>query len=189
MQAKIGAWAARWIARPVLALTPLTGYLPLASSGKLGASRFLWPPIGSAVVYAAGIAAALVVAIGKLPLVFRPKSKAWFVGGLVTTLIALGFYASLLLTYVKGVDTPYNGTQYRAVGKIRTPTAERCPEHTSDEDLLKCGGLEDASIETLWTASSVRQVRLELFISYVLLLGSLNVLIESSPQRRSSTKK
>jgi hypothetical protein len=103
--------------------------------------------------------------------------------GLSISFLALFLYGYFLLAYVKGVPTPEDGMQYRTVGSERTPQAMLCRPNRSDEDLLRCGGLKDGDIETLWTVSSVRTARLELFISYVVLLSALSVAVAGSSRR------
>ena len=182
-----GGRFSRWVSRGILVALPLSGYLPMVTDNKLHAPSIVWPPIGSIVEYAGGAASVLVLLIGKLPSLSKKKTSVgnWFGGGLIVACVALVAYAYCLLTYVKGVDTPHDGTQYRTVGSVRTPVAARCGENISEENLLKCGGLDDGDIETMWTPSSVRQARLELFFSYVVLLGSISLVIEASPRRRS----
>ena len=174
----------RGIVRTVLSVLPLTGYLPILTNEKVQTPQILWPPIGSVVIYAAGIAAVLIWAIGELPKLSVKKAadRYWFAGGIAAALLSLGWYALLLIAYVKGVETPFNGLQYRTVGSVRTPVADRCTPNKTDQDLLRCGGLEDGDIEELWTPSSVYRVRFELFMSYILVLGSINVVIRSKPR-------
>lgn|GEM_PF-4670641 len=174
----------RGIVRTTVSVLPLIGYLPVLTNEKFQTPQILWPPIGSVVVYAPGIAAVLIWAIGELPKLSTKKGAAryWFIGGIATALIALGCYALLLIAYVPGVPTPFNGMQYRTVGSVRTPVADRCTPNKTDQDLLRCGGLEDGDIETLWTPSSVYRIRFELFVSYILVLGSINVVISSKPK-------
>ena len=182
-----GRQFSRLLSRAVLAALPLSGYLPMVTNNRVQAPSVVWPPIGSIVEYAGGAASVLILLIGKLPSLSKTKASVgnWFTGGLIVACVALAVYAYCLLTYVKGVDTPHDGTQYRTVGSVRMPAAARCGENISDEDLLKCGGLDDGDIETMWTPASVRRARLELFFSYVVLLGSISLVIEASPRRRS----
>jgi hypothetical protein len=146
----------------------------------------VWPPIGSVVQYAAGAASVLILLIGKLPRL--PDSKIstvnWFKWGLLTAVLGLVGYAYCLITYVKEVETPKDGIQYRAVGSERTAAAANCPPQSSDQDLLKCAGLEDADIEKVWSPGSVRRARLELFLSYIVFLGSINLMIEAWSEQK-----
>jgi len=160
----------------IVVVLPLTGYLPLYTN--IHPPPLLWPPIGSVAVYASGIATMFVGLIGSLIKFSRRSPSSILKFSLSAAFIALCGYVILLSTYVKGVETPNNGTQYRAVGNKRTDLAKVCyPNEVSpsDEELLKCGGLNEGDIERMWTASSVRLIRLSLFLSYVVVLGSLNL--------------
>jgi hypothetical protein len=175
----------RNLIRWVLVALPLSGYLTFAPGNKIHVPSFVWPPIGSIVKYAAGFAAVLVGLLGKLPSRSRTGDarNRWFNGALFVSVASLFIYAYFLSVYVQGVHTPENGMQYRVIGSERTSQSTLCRPNKSDEDLLKCGGLEDGDIETLWTVSSVRKARLELFMSYVVLLGALNVAITAASPR------
>jgi len=179
-----------WIARGVLVLLPLAGYLPSLTKNALSAPHILWPPIGSVVEYASGIATVFVGLIGSLSKLSRRSPDMVFKAAVLAAFLALFAYGFLLSTYVKGVETPNNGTQYRTVGTERTGLAKVCypnESNPSDEELLKCGGLNDGDIERMWTPSSVRWVRFDLFLSYVALLGSLNLAIAAAPRSRTKS--
>lgn len=175
----------RWVSRAVLVLLPLAGYLPRITDGRVHVPPIIWPPIGSIVDYAGGLASAFVLGLGSLPEITKARTRGrWFAFGLLATFVFLATYATLLSTYVKRVGTPRDGMQFRTVGSVRTPASLTCPRNVSDEDLLECGGLNDGDIETMWTASSVRQARLELFLSYVLCLGALSIVVDTAPKSR-----
>jgi hypothetical protein len=147
---------------------PLIGY-----AWKL---HVVWPPLGSIEVYAATSAVAIIAALGALPGLFgAPTSaKKWATGGILAALLPLGCYAFLLTKYVKAVETPNNGTQYRTIGGQLTPLALKTYPGESPEGILAKNGLTDGDIERMWTPTSVECARLELFLSYVLTLGLFN---------------
>jgi hypothetical protein len=93
-------------------------------------------------------------------------------------LVSLFTYSYLVEKYVKEVPTPENGLQYRTIGSERTAAVQRqFPPNISDVDLLRAGGLDDGSIETMWTPSSVLWVRVRLLATYVLCLSFVNFAI------------
>jgi hypothetical protein len=136
----------------------------------------IWPPVGSLMVYAVPLASLIVGLVGwTLPKLLKKRASARFsVLSLGLAFVSLFLYFYLVSRYVKEVETPHNGTQYRTIGSVRTVDAQKMFSKMSDQDLLKTGGLEDGDIETMWTPFSVLRVRLELLITYVLCLSFVN---------------
>jgi hypothetical protein len=169
---------------------------------KLEPLPVVWPPLGSIETYAAPLAATIIAVFGILPSVFNNNAatKKWMRIGvplaICLAIISLFAYVCFLLTYVKGVETPNNGTQYRTVGSQRTVIAQHPPySHESDAQILEIVGLTDGDIEKMWTPSSVREARLELFVTYLVGLMSINFVMGSlartstgSAQRQQSRK-
>lgn len=149
--------------------------LPLAGD-KVQNVPLIWPPLGSIETYMAGLAAVLIGIVGALPISFRTKTiaKAWARAGLLFAFVSLLVYGGFLLRYVKSVETPHNGTQYRTVGGQRTAEAFQKFPASSDEEILEQAGLTDGDIERMWTPSSVWFARLGLFASYLAALTSVN---------------
>jgi hypothetical protein len=83
-------------------------------------------------------------------------------------------YAHFLAAYVVRVETKKYGDQYRTVGSEKSAKALRDYPGESDERLLEIAGLNDGDIEKMWTPSSVRRARVELFISYLATLCLMN---------------
>lgn len=163
--------------------------LPLAGD-KIQNVPVIWPPLGSIETYAAGLATAIIAIFAALPVLFKTKSAAKFgaVVSLLAAVVSLTFYASFLLTYVKGVETPKGSTLYRTLGSQKTAMAEQMFPNYSDEQLLEKAGLTDADIEWAWTPESVKHARLELFISYVAGLASINFAIGAIARARTDPK-
>lgn len=161
--------------------------LPLAGE-KIQNVPIIWPPLGSIETYAAGMATVIIGAFGALPTLFKTKgaAKAGAGIGLAVALISLTFYGNYLLTYVKGVETPNSGTQYRTIGGQRTEEALQKLPKESDQGILEIAGLTDGDIERMWTPSSVRDARLQLFISYVIGLASINFALGSFARASAS---
>jgi len=182
-----GKWPSRLL-RTVIASVPLAGE-------KLNLPAIVWPPLGSIEAYAARAATGIIAAFAALPsLIFRKKSSAKIgaAAGIIVASVSLCFYAHFLTEYVKRIDTPHNGVQYRSVGSTRTELANRNFPGASDEYILQQNGLEDADIKEMWTSASVDRARLDLFISYVLTLASFNfflgALAKASPQTKKNEK-
>jgi hypothetical protein len=112
---------------------------------------------------------------------------------LIVVLLSGSIYSYLLISYVKGVETPDNGIQYRTVGSERSERTKGLLPGALDAEILKIAGLADSDIEKMWTPASVERVRFELFISYLVALLSLNFLTSSmaevKPQRKKSPSK
>jgi Na+/melibiose symporter-like transporter len=162
-----------------VSLVPLVGYA-LHHSTTLD-MHILWPPIGSIETFASGVAAALIAVFGMLPALLRREScQKWWLGlGVVIAIISVIAYAYFLSTYVKEVDTPNDGPQYRTVGSVRTGKAKQMFTDRSDGQILKIAGLTDGDIENMWTPSSVRDARIKLFFSYLFVLGAINFVLGS----------
>jgi uncharacterized membrane protein len=162
---------------------------------------YVWPPLGSFETFAAPTATAVIAIVGALPSFFKQFDtwRKWRGNGLgmsvILVIVALFFYVLLLLSYVKGVETPNNGTQYRTVGSQRTQKAQDLFHDQSDEKILEQAGLSDGDIEEMWTSSSVREARLQLFSSYLVALMALNFAIgtltyaDRKTPRQKPTKK
>lgn len=170
----------RW----AVALLPLIGLLIHKEAHDV---PVVWPPIGSIATYGAPAAVVIAGLLGLMPRFFKTKGKAKLAMavGVFVALASLFVYGYLLSKYVVRVQTPYNGTQYRTIGSQRTPEALQMFSGYSDERILEIAGLNDADIERMWTTSSVRRARLELFICYVLCLASINFSLGS--QERASS--
>ncbi len=160
----------RW----AVALLPFVGY-------KIQSVPAMWPPIGSLAIYGASSAAALTGAFGKLPSIFETKATAKKAAlcAFAIALFALIAYGFLLSKFVKGVETPNNGVQYRTIGSQRTIEALQIFPGQSDEEILEKAGLNEGDIERMWTPSSVEHAQFGLFISYLVLLGSFNFAVGS----------
>lgn len=169
---------------------PLSGYLPALTSNHLSAPAFVWPPVGDITYFAAGAAATLVGIIGSAAKLLKRRSQkdnAYWAGCAVSgTLLCL--YIVLLFTRVSCTSTPSDGTQCRAIGTQRTLSAERCDPKDSNKDLLRCGGLEDGDIETIWTPASVDRSRISLLITYTLMLGVMNFTTATKSGRTQSKR-
>lgn len=165
-------WA---VFRPLLHRTSLPPAVPLVG---LGVPRlpFVWPPIGSIDIYAAGIATVIIWAFGMFPqrLRYKKSARRWAGFGLALAFGSFLFYAHFIAAYVVRVETPKNGSQYRTVGSEKSIKALHDYPSESDEGLVKIAGLEDGDIERMWTPSSVRLARLELFSSYLATLCLIN---------------
>jgi hypothetical protein len=142
---------------------------------KTSDSPLVWPPIGSIETFAVPMAVILIGVFGAAPALFRTKSRAkfGFSAALVATVGSLVFY-TYLQKYVIRIDTPFNGTQYRTIGSQRSDECLRKLPGKSDEEILEIAGLSDGDIKRMWTPNSVFEVRLELFIAYLMGLASLN---------------
>lgn len=163
--------------------------LPLAGD-KIQNVPIIWPPLGSIETYAAGLATAIIAVFAALPTFFRRKGSAKIgaVVSLLAAVVSLIFYVNFLLTYVKGVETPKGDTLYRTIGSQRTAKAQlKCP-NCSDEQLLEKAGLTDAAIEWAWIPSTVKRARLELFISYVAGLASINFALGALARAKTEPK-
>ena len=173
MRGRLTSWISigvRW----AVALLPLVGY-------KTQSVPLVWPPIGSIAVFGASAAVAITGAFGKLPSIFETKknAKKGMLYALTVALLALIAYSFLLSKFVKKVETPNSGVQYRTIGSQRTAEARQKFPGKSDEEVLKVAGLNDGDIERMWTPSSVQHARFGLFISYLVLLGSFNFAVGS----------
>jgi hypothetical protein len=144
--------------------------------GCIAKLHIIWPPLGSIEAYAATLAVAIIAVFGVLPpkIATETSARAWAVGSALIAIMPLALYASLLVKYVKGVETPHNGTQYRTIGSQLTPLALQTYPGESPENILKQNGLTDGDIEKMWTPASVERARFELFLSYALALGLFN---------------
>jgi hypothetical protein len=157
-----------------IAASPFGSYIVGKSTQRI---PLIWPPVGSLVIYAVPLASIVIGLVGwVLPKQFSKNVNVKLrTASVCLALVSLFAYSYLVLKYVKEVDTPENGAQYRTIGSERTAAVQKqFPPTTSDVDLLKMGGLDDGSIETMWTPSSVLWVRLRLLVTYVLCLSSVN---------------
>jgi hypothetical protein len=150
-----------------------------AAGDKIRNLPLVWPPLGSIETYAAGVAVVVIGFFGALPVLIKTKSHAKKGAkiGLGLSLASLFIYGFFLLTYVKGVETPKNGVQYRTIGSQRTDEAEQKFPGKSDAEILQNAGLTDGDIERMWTPSSVSHARIGLFISYILCFAAANFAI------------
>jgi hypothetical protein len=141
--------------------------------------QLIWPPLGGIEVYAAGLAVVVIAVFGKLPSLFKIENhvKKWMGIGILAAVVSLSTYVFLLSRYVKGVETPDNGIQYRTIGSQRSAEAEQKFAQLSDQEIMQIAGLTDGDIERMWTPSSVANVKFELFFSYVFALGSINFVL------------
>ena len=160
------------IFRAAVALLPLVG-------DKIQNVPLVWPPLGSVETYAAGVAAGVIALFGGLPALIKTKAiaKTGTRIGLGLSVISLFLYGYFLLSYVKGVETHGNGTLYRTIGGQRTDEALQKCHGMSDSEILEYAGLKDSDIERMWTPSSVKLARLELFLSYIACFASANFAI------------
>lgn len=168
----MAAWSSS-LSRGVLSSVPVVG----ASLNHLsGFPPILWPPLGSINFYASALATALIASVGFYPIRSIEKGvwKRRAVFGLIVCVVSLLAYAYFLSTFVKAIETPNNGTQYRTVGSQRTEMALNRFPGATDGQLLRVAGLNDDDIEKMWTPSSVTWARLKLFLSYLFGLTSIN---------------
>lgn len=144
--------------------------------GCIAKLHIIWPPLGSIEAYAATLAVAIIAVFGALPSIVATETNArkWAVGSALLAIMPLALYASFLVKYVKGVETPRNGTQYRTIGSQLTSLALQTYPDESPENILEKNGLTDGDIEKMWTPMSVERARLELFLSYALSLSLFN---------------
>jgi hypothetical protein len=149
--------------------------LPLVGSKVINVP-FVWPPLGSLETYAAVLATAIIAAIGMVPgmVATKARAKRQFIVMVFVSAVSLICYGSFLATRVVGVETPENGKQYRTVGKVRTDLARQKFDGAPNELILKRAGLTDDAIKRMWTPDSVDNARIELFIWYLLTMGSIN---------------
>jgi len=171
------AQSSRWdILRGLMHRTSVPPAVPLVG---LGVPRlpFVWPPIGSVDIFAAGIATVVIWAFGMFPRRLRSKKSArrWAGFSLALALVSFLFYAHFLAEYVVRVETPRNGSQFRTVGSEKSTKALHDFPGESDGRLLEIAGLNDSDIEEMWTPSSVRRARFELFSSYLITLCMINL--------------
>lgn len=159
----------RWLPRVAFAALPLIG-------SKLQRVPEVWPPLGSLETYAAFIASALIAASGFIPGLIKTKTSAkrHAIIALVVAFILLIPYGYLLATRVVGVEIGENAKLYRTVGTERTELARQKFDSLPDEEVLRGAGLDDASIKRMWTPRSVNAARIELFVSYLLAMMSIN---------------
>jgi hypothetical protein len=137
----------------------------------------LWPPLGSLNVYAAVMASVLLATLCPLlPSLIstRAAAKRWILASAIVAAVCFSGYGFLVGRYIVPANPPGKGTQYQSVGYERTQAAQIRYPGISNEALLEKVPLNDAGIEQAWTAQSVYWVRLSLFFSYVLALGSVN---------------
>jgi hypothetical protein len=165
------------IIRCGITASPLLGY-------KIQNIPVIWPPLGGIEKYAASAALIFIAVAGLLPSIVtkRITAKICMCGSIVVCLAALTVYACLISKYVVSVETPNNGTQYRTIGSQRTAEAIRMFPGESDQRILQIAGLNDGDIEKMWTPSSVRTARVELFLAYVLTLCALNFAVGLLPR-------
>ncbi len=165
----------RWIVAGLLILGRIAIAVVPYFGHKAIDSHLIWPPIGSMETFAVPLAVILIGVFGVAPALFRTKSRAK-VGFAVALVASMGslFVYSYLQNYVIRVDTPFNGTQYRAIGSQRSEECLRKLPGKSDEEILEIAGLKDGDIKRMWTPDSVFEVRLELFTAYLVGLASLN---------------
>lgn len=140
----------------------------------------IWPPLGS--IDTLGTCAAMVIisifSFG-LPKLLKNEraAKRW---ALLACLAAFGMfviYISLVGRYVIRINTPFNGVYVRSVGFTVSPDARAQQPNMNNAELLKWGGLEEESIEKVWTPASVLELRLCLLITFTLMLGFTNFVI------------
>jgi hypothetical protein len=161
---------------PVLA-SPLRSHIVETSRQS---PPLLWPPVGGMTVYAAPLAS---LVIGLFGWGFSKRLKKntaanLRTAGLVVAILSLLSFSYLLLGFVKEVFPPSGGVQYRSIGFDRTDAAKRVfPSTMPDVEVLKAVGLDDGSIESAWTPTSVLLVRLGLLATYILCLSSINYVV------------
>src|ERR1700690_1120036 len=71
----------------------------------LGHVSFLWPPLGSLQVFAAGLATVIIYFLGLVPFQIPTKKAAgrWLVVAVAIAMCSLGFYSQLISLYVRRV--------------------------------------------------------------------------------------
>jgi hypothetical protein len=161
------------IARGTLTLLPLAG-TRLETVEKL---PLVWPPLGGLETYAAIPAAAIIGAFGIIPAMFKSQKHARLQGyfSLGIALILLIVYGYFFSTRVQGVAIPGDGMKYFTIGTVKTDAAMREFPNASNEQLVEAAGVRgEGDIERAWTASSIKLAELELLISYVCLMASVN---------------
>lgn len=152
--------------------------LPLAGD-RIRHIPLIWPPLGSIETYAAVAAAAVIAVFGTLPMFLRTKAQAKLAAavGVGLAFFSLFPYGYFLSKYVKRVETPKDGIQYRTVGSRRTAEALQKLPGKTDVEILQIAGLTDGDIERMWTPESVEHVHLELFLSYMTCFALVNFAI------------
>jgi len=154
--------------------------LPLVRATKAEAVEKLplvWPPLGGFETYAAVPAAAIIGAFGVIPAMLMTKKRARFQGylTLACALICLFVYSFFFITLVQGVAIPGDGTRYFTIGTVRTAAAMREFPHATNEQLIEAAGVRgEGDLERAWTATSLKLAELELLVSYVCLMASVN---------------
>jgi hypothetical protein len=106
----------------------------------------------------------------------RRSPGARFRHGFFFALGGLAAYAALVLSFVVRIDFPDHTYQFRSVGFWRTQLGRQHPDLKNAPAglAIKIAGTEEEAIETVWEPWSIYVVRLLLFASYTLTLGSLN---------------
>jgi hypothetical protein len=169
-----------WISQGIRVFIALAIGTSPAIGNKLQAVPFIWPPVGT-LTLEADTAAAVVALFGLFPFIIKTKraSRIWVVIGGFATVAALVTYSYLHNRYVVAVPTRHAGIQYRTIGSQRSEECLRKFSSKPNEQVLEIAGLDDGTIERMWTPSSVQRVRLQLFLSYIALLCSLNFALGS----------
>ena len=139
-----------------------------------------WPPLGPFDSYGIAPATAIIAMIGwVLPGRFKTKAAQEWALYLSMGLAILAFlaYVIMFMAYVRAVETPNNGTQFRSIGTQRTDEIVKKFPEKSDEELLEIVGLEEKGIRRVWNSGSVTLARSGLFISYFFTLAFSNLAI------------
>jgi hypothetical protein len=126
------------------------------------------------------LAMALVAPIGwALPGMFKTKTSQHrgVVVGIGLATVAFFAYAFMFMAFVRSVETPENGTQYRSIGITRNAEIVRKFPNMSDEELLENVGLAETDVRRIWSSESVMLARFGLFISYFCVLAFFNLAI------------
>jgi hypothetical protein len=143
------------------------------------AAPAIWPPVGSIETFGTVVAVILFVAAAAFPSMLRTKAIARkaAVASFILVAALFFFYAHLLQTYVRRVETVNDEVFYRTIGSERTEYAIKKLPGASDEELLESTTLDDQGIKRMWTPSSVDHADYSVFIAYLVTFSAANFLV------------
>jgi len=165
------------LARIVIPLVPIIGY---EIALKVQVFPVFWPPLGPFDKYGIPLAMAIIAIIGwALPGRFkRKRAQEWGLNvSIGLAIFACILYSIACIAYVRSVNPPDVGTQYRSIGTQRSDEILKKFPGRSDEELLEIVGLEEKDIRRIWNSGSVTLARSGLFISYFFALAFSNLAI------------
>jgi low affinity Fe/Cu permease len=160
-----------------IALFPVIGY---EIALRVQFFPVFWPPLGPFDNYGIAPATAIIAVIGwALPGRFKTKAaQEWALNiSIGLAVVAFLVYVYMFMAFVRSVETPSYGTQYRSIGTQRNAQIVTKFPNMTDEELLEVAGLEEKGIRKIWKSESVTLARSGLFISYFFTLALSNLAI------------